>query len=102
MNREIPRWAVKATVQFIPQLISLPTVVVHMNFPRDTEEMLELLEAWHDRRGGNVTRFTFNELVETDPTTKILRQVSVDLKNVLFVETHYYGETNAQPSQTSP
>lgn len=104
MNKDVPKWAVSATVQFPAQLISLPTVTIHMKFPRDTDQMEELLAAWYEPRTGN-SRFTFNELLDSDPSYpswKRLRQVTIDLRNVLFIETFYYGETNAEPNQTSP
>lgn len=95
MAKLIPEWANKALIQFIPQVISLPTVRINLTFPEDLEEVQELLDSWEGWKLHKSSQFTINELQPIDPlkpTERILRQVMVDLRTVLFIEVYYYGE----------
>lgn len=99
MSREIPKGANRARVQFYSRQLDTPIIGIDLKFPRDREELQEILDAWHNSAlAKHDARFTIQEVVQTVPI-KVTRQYSLDLHSILFIETHYY---NDEPDQESP
>lgn len=91
-DKIIPKWAKKATIQFIPQLASLPSIKVNITLPDD--KLYEVLKYQQSYKGNKAPAgagcLVLNELIYDVPNARSVRQVLIDMSMFLFVEIFYY------------